>query len=375
MTLRHILVPMDLAAIGESKLAFVEQYARTFDADVLVLHVLPHKLMLRGVVSAAEAAARSFLDMVVARLRAAGVRAESLIQAGPVARVIVDEATRQQVDLIILGANVRTSVATKVAGSIADRVVRSAPCPVLLVPPPPASHTHYPLWSFKEASERAGTFNRRRLGLRTVPLARIVGSVERSSELGHDFRPLRRARRAHDDERFAGVLAAMQVGLPPVDLYKFGFGYYVSDGHHRIAAARALGQLEVEADVTDFVPVSDRQPHRVFVEQRRFELATGLKDIEAVRSGTYPLLGQLIADYARGLGLSDLPSAAVKWQSEVFGPLWQRSHDPNVRRLFPGDRGADIIARLATWRAAVGNQSPDWPATFDQFLAVQAAGS
>jgi hypothetical protein len=47
----------------------------------------------------------------------------------------------------------------------------------------------------------------------------------------------------------------MQCGksLPAVDLYQLGFGYYVVDGHHRVAAARQLGQLEIEANVVEFV--------------------------------------------------------------------------------------------------------------------------
>jgi len=35
--------------------------------------------------------------------------------------------------------------------------------------------------------------------------------------------------------------------LPPVVLYKLGYGYYVLDGNHRVAAAKQLGQLEIEA--------------------------------------------------------------------------------------------------------------------------------
>jgi hypothetical protein len=49
---------------------------------------------------------------------------------------------------------------------------------------------------------------------------------------------------------------AMERGqaLPPVELYQLGSGYYVFDGHHRVAAARQLGQLELDANVVRFVP-------------------------------------------------------------------------------------------------------------------------
>jgi ParB-like chromosome segregation protein Spo0J len=43
-------------------------------------------------------------------------------------------------------------------------------------------------------------------------------------------------------------------GLPPVELYKLGATYYVLDGHHRVAAARLNGQLEIDAYVAEYVP-------------------------------------------------------------------------------------------------------------------------
>jgi hypothetical protein len=44
--------------------------------------------------------------------------------------------------------------------------------------------------------------------------------------------------------------------LPPVELYRLGNIYYVLDGHHRVAAARLNGQLELDAQVVDFVPTA-----------------------------------------------------------------------------------------------------------------------
>jgi nucleotide-binding universal stress UspA family protein len=251
---------MGLAAIGEAKLDQVKRHVVAFDAEVLVLHVLSPRAIADGTVSAAEAGARSFLDTIVAGLRTAGIRAEPLIQTGPVAEVIVDEADRQNVQLIILGANVRNGISNRILGSIAERVTRNAPCPVLIVPTPRATHRHRALWSFREASERAGAMTRRRLGVRAVPVARIVGSVGRWDELEADFRPRRRLRRSGDEDRFAGVLRALERGhaMPAVQLYKLGFGYYVLDGHHRVAAALSLGQEHVDAEVTEFTSPTAR---------------------------------------------------------------------------------------------------------------------
>jgi len=43
--------------------------------------------------------------------------------------------------------------------------------------------------------------------------------------------------------------------LPAIDLYKLGTSYYVLDGHHRVAAARLIGQVELDARVVEFVPL------------------------------------------------------------------------------------------------------------------------
>ena len=54
--------------------------------------------------------------------------------------------------------------------------------------------------------------------------------------------------------------------LPPLELYKLGFGYYVLDGHHRVAAARLLDMIEIEAEVVEFVPIADPEAARTFAE-------------------------------------------------------------------------------------------------------------
>jgi hypothetical protein len=82
-----------------------------------------------------------------------------------------------------------------------------------------------------------------------VPLCRIVGSVDAGRH------PFDRRFDPTDDAawaRFSSVFAARSDGvdLPPVLLYRAGHGYYVLDGHHRVAVARALGDREIRADVT-----------------------------------------------------------------------------------------------------------------------------
>ncbi len=165
------------------------------------------------------------------------------------------EAERQQAALIVLGANTRPALVKAVRGSIADAVVRAAPCPVVLVRSS-RSASESPLLSFDEAAARAGALQRQPPRLQSVEVERIVGSVGRVAELGSDFRPLPRGRREIDDERLRRMRRAMAraENVPPVDLYQLGSGYYVLDGHHRVAAAKLLGQVEIDANVVRFLP-------------------------------------------------------------------------------------------------------------------------
>jgi hypothetical protein len=111
-----------------------------------------------------------------------------------------------------------------------------------------------PVRSFKAAAERVGPTTSAPLGLRPVPVARVVGSVGRWRELATDFRPLRWRWDKVDDERYRGIAAALRRGLtlPPIVAYLLDGDYYVLDGHHRVAAARAQGQLFIDAEVTEY---------------------------------------------------------------------------------------------------------------------------
>jgi nucleotide-binding universal stress UspA family protein len=250
---RPILVGLGSTTLGEDKLSPAKEYARALGAEVVLLHVSP-TASDTSAVPHALAMTRAYMDTLAANLEAAGVRATVQLRHGRVAEAIVAEALSLHASMIILGANTRSGLVKAVTGSIADAVVRAAPCPVVLVRPsrPPAAAP--PLLSFDTAASRAGALRRRPPQLQSVEVARIVGSVGRVAELGADFRPARRARRGIDEQRLDRLRAAMaqQQRVPPVDLYQLGFGYYVLDGHHRVAAARLLGQVEIDASVVRF---------------------------------------------------------------------------------------------------------------------------
>jgi hypothetical protein len=82
----------------------------------------------------------------------------------------------------------------------------------------------------------------------SVPIDCIIGSVEPTLSFDRRFRPTSQLPRT----RFERIAAEVRSGrgMEPVDLYQYGDAFYVLDGHHRIAVARALGERAVWATVT-----------------------------------------------------------------------------------------------------------------------------
>ncbi len=93
---------------------------------------------------------------------------------------------------------------------------------------------------------------RRELGMRTVAVAEIVGSaVDGPAQRGSDFLPLPECRSANWKQRWRRINRAIDAlqPLPPIDLVKTAEGYWVVDGHNRVAAALIGNQVAVDAAV------------------------------------------------------------------------------------------------------------------------------
>lgn len=90
--------------------------------------------------------------------------------------------------------------------------------------------------------------------VRAVPLARIVGSEDRTRDFDRGFAPLQE----HTRTRWLNVATAWALGqaLPAVELIQIGDDYYVRDGHHRISVASAFGQSAIDAQVLVWRPAA-----------------------------------------------------------------------------------------------------------------------
>jgi hypothetical protein len=104
---------------------------------------------------------------------------------------------------------------------------------------------------FEEVVQALGRRGERRLGLQTIDLDSIVGTVDRGREFDRRFRPTSNRVRT----RWERVATAQRRGqeMPPIDVYRIGEVHFVKDGHHRVSVARAMGWKKIDAYVTEVI--------------------------------------------------------------------------------------------------------------------------
>src|SRR5579864_4341419 len=159
--------------------------------------------------------------------------------------------------------------------------------------------------SFEEARKRDGTLNRLPPRLLPVEIRRIVGSVSTPKIEGLTAGFLGR-QDGENAPRYRSVYEAMQadVPLPPIELYALRGKYYVVDGHHRVAAARALGYLYLDALVHEFLLPATSDANRLHNERLHFERLTGLGEVVLTETGQYRKLLNQIREHQFFLGAS-----------------------------------------------------------------------
>lgn len=151
--LRKILVPTDFSPPSANALRYAAAFAAKFGAQVLLLHVVPDlALFLPEAASVSPpivpaldqtvAAARASLERLAAEPRAAGLTVHVEVREGPPFQEILAAARERDVDLIVLGTHGHGGLAHVLLGSVAEKVVRKAPCPVLTVHHPEHDFVH-----------------------------------------------------------------------------------------------------------------------------------------------------------------------------------------------------------------------------------------
>jgi hypothetical protein len=188
---------------------------------------------------------------------------------------------------------------------------------------------------FEEVVAALGRRSERDIGLQTIRLDSVVGTVgRRHGEFDRDFRPASAVR-----GRWESIATARRrgVAMPPIDVYRIGELHFVEDGHHRVSVARAMGDTHIEARVREVRTQvgADRELHlhdlpikrheRVFRE--RVPLPAALRDrIQLSDEWRYAQLATLVeawglrASHARERLLSRAEIAQA-WFHEEYEPV------------------------------------------------------
>jgi nucleotide-binding universal stress UspA family protein len=156
-TFTKIVAATDFSEDSKLALSFAEELARKFSADLVVLHVdqpLAPVMMTPELGPAMDVGAmgriaeeqrllaQRELDKIAARLRDGGLKVKSMLKVGSPFLEILHTAQSEGADLIVLGTHGRTGLAHVLMGSVAERVVQKAPCPVLTIRHPDRKFKH-----------------------------------------------------------------------------------------------------------------------------------------------------------------------------------------------------------------------------------------
>ena len=197
---------------------------------------------------------------------------------------------------------------------------------------------------FDEVVAALGMRGERRLGLQSIRLDTIVGTVDSSRDFDRRFRPTSGRVR----ERWERLALAQRRGepIPPIDLYRVGDLHFVQDGHHRVSIAIATGATTIDAYVTEVLTVVPAAGIR-----RRGDLL--VKDYQRLFRARVPLPEQAYAkiSFTDPWSYAELVEAVEAWgfrcmqdehrfmdRGEVAGRWLAEEYRPVVRMLRAADK-------------------------------------
>jgi universal stress protein A len=144
MDIRHILGPTDFSDYSTQALSHAFELARTFAAKLSLLHVLEPSPYLgeftpptmgEDLLGDLVRQASAGLDRMLPKAQNAQIEVTRSVVMGSPPLKIVETAEAEHVDLIVMATHGRTGLSHLLIGSVAERVVRTSPCPVLTIRP------------------------------------------------------------------------------------------------------------------------------------------------------------------------------------------------------------------------------------------------
>jgi nucleotide-binding universal stress UspA family protein len=231
------------------------------------------------------------------------------------------------------------------------------------------------LMSYEQVRESLRPIESARRMLEDIPLDRIVGSVNRTTDFSRSFLP----RHESDAYRWASVRAGVEsmVGLPPIDAYRVGDLYFILDGHHRVSVARELGQKTIQGNVIPVytrVPLSPRDSPDDFIIKSEYADFLARTQIDHFRPeadlmvsvpGQYEKLLEHINVHRYFLGQNRNKEVSEKeaiadWFDAVYLPIVRLIRERNLLRDFPDRTEADLYLWIMDYRSLLSQGGIGW---------------
>jgi nucleotide-binding universal stress UspA family protein len=143
MKIKRVLVPVDFSSSSLRALEFAVDFVKPFKAELAlmfavepILYVVPdyggaQSAAMADALEAQRRTARTELARLERRYAKRGIKLRTLLETGRASQAIADAAKRLKADLIVMSTHGRTGVSHLLMGSVTERVVRTAACPVL----------------------------------------------------------------------------------------------------------------------------------------------------------------------------------------------------------------------------------------------------
>jgi hypothetical protein len=204
------------------------------------------------------------------------------------------------------------------------------------------------------------------LGVRTIEVDKIIGSVDRYDDFDAHFLP----KVPHTLERWTHMRGAQLEGVefPPIQVYKVGEVYFVKDGNHRTALAKAENAHYIDAEIIELEVPVDLEPGDTLRdlilkgEYAKFLEATHLHElrpehlaIEFSTAGRYDILRDHIRTHQYYMGLDlkrHIPraEAVADWYDNLYWPTVQEIRESGILREFPHRTEADLYLWISDHR-------------------------
>jgi len=212
------------------------------------------------------------------------------------------------------------------------------------------------LLDFDIVSSTLHLYSRMPLGVREIPTAAIIGSVDRAGDFTRNHLP----RKDYLQARWCRVYAYVtQHGFDPISVFKVSDIYFVNDGNHRLSVLSSYNTPLLEADVTEFacrvrleadLRISDlarKAAYADFLEQTNLDQERPEQDINLSYPASYRKLEEHIAghafwmEYTSGQQVS-VYRAAASWYDFVYRPTIEMIRAHGLLRDFRGLREGDL---------------------------------